>query len=109
MNRLRQVTVVVLAGVAMVTGIEMLGAAASSTRIDADVCGSVGGRHVSVSGCGSVADAIAPWVPPPGAYAPMPEDYYAAPPPPPPPPPPPLPNVNVCANVGRRVSVSGCI
>ena len=31
----------------------------------ADVCGSVGGRFVSVSGCGNVADAIAPWVPPP--------------------------------------------
>lgn len=74
----------------------------------ADVCGSVGGRFVSVSGCGNVADAIAPWVPPPAAYAPLPEDY-AAPPPPPPPPPPPLPNVDVCASVGRRISVSGCV
>ncbi|MDG4666649.1 hypothetical protein [Mycobacterium sp. 236(2023)] len=73
----------------------------------ADVCGSVGGRHVSVNACGNVADAIAPWVPPPAAYAPLPEDYNAAPPPPPPPPPP--PNVSVCANVGRRISVSGCI
>ncbi|MDA2890575.1 hypothetical protein PDG61_06615 [Mycolicibacterium sp. BiH015] len=73
----------------------------------ADVCGSVGGRHVSVNACGNVADAIAPWVPPPAAYAPLPEDYSAAPPPPPPPPPP--PNVSVCANVGRRISVSGCI
>ncbi|HKP44702.1 RNA-binding protein [Mycobacterium sp.] len=36
-------------------------------------------------------------------------------PPPPPPPPPPVyvpgwrPNVNACVNVGRRISVSGCI
>ncbi len=72
----------------------------------ADVCGSVGGRHVSVGGCGSIADAIAPYVPPPAVYAPLPEDYDAAPPPPPPPPP---PNVNVCANFGRRISVSGCV
>ncbi|WP_111509386.1 hypothetical protein [Mycobacterium kyogaense] len=67
----------------------------------ADVCGSVGGRFVSVSGCGNIADAVAPWVPPPGAYAPLPEDYAAPPPPP--------PNVNVCASVGRRISVSGCV
>jgi hypothetical protein len=70
----------------------------------ADVCGSVGGRRVSVSGCGSVADAVAPWVQGPEYYAPMPEDL--APPPPPPPPP---PNINVCANFGRRISVSGCV
>lgn len=74
-------------------------------QASADVCGSVGGRHVSVNACGNVADAIAPWVPPPSVYAPLPEDYAA----PPPPPPPPLPNVSVCANVGRRVSISGCI
>lgn len=66
----------------------------------ADVCVNAG-RRVSVSGCGNVADAVAPYVPPPAAYAPMPEDY--------PPPPPPPPHVNVCANVGRRVSVSGCV
>ena len=71
----------------------------------ADVCASVG-RRVSVSGCGSIADAVAPWVPPPAYYAPLPEDYAA---PPPPPPPPPLPNVNVCANFGRRINVSGCV
>ncbi|AFM19844.1 hypothetical protein Mycch_5158 [Mycolicibacterium chubuense NBB4] len=70
----------------------------------ADVCGSVGGRFVSVSGCGNVADAIAPWVPPPAAYAPLPEDYAAPPPPPPPP-----PNISVCGSVGRRVTVSGCV
>ena len=70
-----------------------------------DVCASVG-RRVSVSGCGSIADAVAPWVPPPAYYAPLPEDYAAPPPPPPPPPP---PNVNVCANFGRRISVSGCV
>ncbi|WP_221194270.1 hypothetical protein [Mycolicibacterium iranicum] len=82
-----------------------LAALSQPQAASADVCGSVGGRHVSVNACGNVADAIAPWVPPPAAYAPLPEDYSAAPPPPPPPP----PNVSVCANIGRRVSVSGCI
>jgi hypothetical protein len=66
----------------------------------ADVCVNAG-RRISVSGCANVADAVAPYVPPPVGYAPMPEDY--------PPPPPPAPNVNVCANVGRRISVSGCL
>ncbi len=64
----------------------------------ADVCANVG-RRISVSGCTNVADAVAPYAPPPAAYAPLPEDY----------PPPPPPHVNVCANVGRRVSVSGCV
>ena len=64
----------------------------------ADVCVNAG-RRVSVSGCTNVADAVAPYAPPPAAYAPLPEDY----------PPPPPPRVNVCANVGRRVSVSGCV
>jgi hypothetical protein len=68
--------------------------------VRADVCVNAG-RRVSVSGCSNVADAVAPYAPPPAAYAPMPEDY--------PPPPPPPPHVNVCANVGRRVSVSGCV
>ncbi len=106
MNRCKRIGVAVLCGVAMVTGIEMLGASTMTTQHDADVCAGVGGRRVSVSGCGSIADAIAPWVPPPAEYAPMPEDYAAPPPPPPPPPP---PNINVCANVGRRINVSGCI
>jgi hypothetical protein len=75
------------------------------------VCGSVGGRHVDISGCADplyeLNDALAtPPPPPPPGEAPPP------PPPPPPPvyvPPPPLPNVNVCASVGRRISVSGCV
>lgn len=54
----------------------------------ASVCGSVGGVHVDVSGCADpfyeLNDALAP-------------------------PPPPAPNVTVCANVGRRISVSGCV
>jgi hypothetical protein len=66
----------------------------------ADVCVNAG-RRVSVSGCGNIADAVAPYAPQPFDYAPMPEDY--------PPPPPPPPHVNVCANVGRRISVSGCV
>jgi len=56
----------------------------------ADVCASVG-RRVSVSGCTNLAEA-----PPPGYYAPLPQDF---------PPPPP---VNVCVGAGRRIHVSGC-
>ena len=70
---------------------------------NADVCASVG-RRVSVSGCANLADVMAPYVPPPAYYAPMPEDYYVPPPPPPPP-------ISVCAGAtGRRghVSVGGC-
>ncbi|MGV9801688.1 RNA-binding protein [Mycobacterium sp. NPDC003449] len=67
----------------------------------ANVCGSVGGRHFDVSGCSDplyeLNDALAP-PPPPGAPPPA----YV-------PPPPPAPNVSVCANVGRRISVSGCV
>lgn len=77
------------------------------------VCGSVGGRHIDVSGCSDplyeLNDALAPPPPPP---PPPPPGEEPPPPPPPPPPvyvPPPPPNVNVCANVGRRISVSGCI
>jgi hypothetical protein len=38
---------------------------------NADVCVS-GGRRVQVSGCANVADAVAPYVPPPAYYASMP-------------------------------------
>ncbi|RFZ32935.1 hypothetical protein DAVIS_05205 [Mycobacterium marinum] len=79
---------------------QVLAVMAPSGAAQADVCVNAG-RRVSVSGCANIADAIAPYVPPPAEYAPLPEDY--------PPPPPPPPNVNVCANVGRRVSVSGCV
>jgi hypothetical protein len=78
----------------------------------ATVCGSIGGRHVDVSGCSDpfsyLNDVLTPPPPPP----PPPGDVPPPPPPPPayvPPPPPPAPNVDVCANVGRRISVSGCI
>ncbi len=74
--------------------------AAGLTVIEAPVagavCGSVGGRYFDVSGCADplneLNDALPP---PPPAYVP--------------PPPPPRPNVTVCANVGRRISVSGCV
>ena len=75
---------------------------------DADVCGSIG-RRVSVGGCANIADTVEDYVPPPAYYAPLPGDppppEYVAPPPPPPPP----PNVRVCANVGRRISIGGCV
>ncbi|BBZ70289.1 hypothetical protein MPRS_13820 [Mycobacterium paraseoulense] len=76
---------------------EMYGLVQPSGVANADVCASVG-RRVSVSGCTNVADTINANVPPPDAYAPLPQDF-------PPPPPPP---VNVCVGGGRRVHVSGC-
>ena len=38
---------------------------------NADVCASAG-RRISVSGCANIADVVAPYVPPPAYYAPMP-------------------------------------
>jgi hypothetical protein len=62
----------------------------------ADV-GASAGRRVQVSGCANIADAIAPYVPPPAYYAPMPDD------------PPPPPNVNACVSYnGRRVNAAAC-
>ena len=49
-----------------------------------------GGARVDVSGC---ADPLSE----------LNDALYA------PPPPPPAPNVSVCVNAGRRISVSGCI
>lgn len=63
---------------------------------NADVCVS-GGRRISVSGCANIADAVAPYVPPPAYYAPMPS--Y----------PPPPPNVTGCVSYnGRWVNAAGC-
>jgi hypothetical protein len=63
----------------------------------ADVCGSVGGRRVSVGGCANIADTVADYAPPPAYYAPLPDD------------PPPPPNVSGCVSYnGRWVSGSGC-
>lgn len=67
----------------------------------ADVCASAG-RRISVGGCVNIADAVAPYVPPPAYYAPLPEDA-------PPPPPPPGSNVSGCIGYnGRWVNASGC-
>lgn len=63
----------------------------------ADVCASGGGPRVQVSGCANIADAVAPYVPPPAYYAPMPYD------------PPPPANVNACVSYnGRRVNAAAC-
>ena len=63
---------------------------------NADVCASAG-RRVSVSGCANIADAVAPYVPPPAYYAPMPYD------------PPPPANVTGCVSYnGRWVNAAGC-
>ncbi len=71
-----------------------------SGRAQADVCASAG-RRVTVSGCANLSDVMAPYVPPPSDYAPLPEDY-----PPPPPPPPP---VTGCVGWnGRWVDANAC-
>ncbi|MDA2950932.1 MAG: hypothetical protein O2892_18175 [Actinomycetota bacterium] len=63
---------------------------------NADVCVS-GGRRVSVSGCANIADVVAPYVPPPAYYAPMPYDQ------------PPPPNVTGCVSYnGRWINADGC-
>jgi hypothetical protein len=50
-----------------------------------------------VSGCANLADAVAPYVPPPAYYAPMPYD------------PPPAPTVTGCVSYnGRWVNAAGC-
>ncbi|MUL82141.1 MULTISPECIES: hypothetical protein [unclassified Mycolicibacterium] len=70
--------------------------AAPAGTASADVCASAG-RRISVGGCVNVADAVAPYVPPPTYYAPLPED---------PPPPPPI---GGCVGYnGRWVHASGC-
>ena len=88
---LAAVTVLALAGVpGMIVTIRAAGVA------KADVCASAG-RRVSVSGCASIADAVAPYVPPPAYYAPMPYD------------PPPPSNVTGCVSYnGRWVNAAGC-
>lgn len=91
---------VAVAALAFLAAPEVFDLVQPTGRAMADVCVNAG-RRISVSGCTNIADAVAPYAPPPTDYAPLPEDY--------PPPPPPAPNVNVCANVGRRVSVSGCV
>ena len=90
-----------LAVLALSAGPEVFAIMQPSGVAHADVCASAG-RRVSVSGCANIADTISSLVPPPYAYAPVPEDY------PPPPPPPPV-NVSVCASAGRRITVSGCV
>ena len=76
--------------------------AAPAGTAEADVCANVG-RRISVGGCVNIADAVAPYVPPPAYYAPLPEDA------PPPPPQPPGSNVSGCIGYnGRWVYAGGC-
>lgn len=93
--RVRSWTVGGVALLAVAAIPEMCAVMRPSGVANADVCASVG-RRVSVSGCTNVADTVNANVPPPDAYAPLPQDF---------PPPPP---VNVCVGGGRRVHVSGC-
>ena len=69
--------------VVFAAGLTMLG----TGQANATVCGSVGGARVDVSGC---ADPLSE----------LNDALYA---------PPPAPDVSVCVNAGRRISVSGCI
>jgi hypothetical protein len=63
---------------------------APSGEASADVCASAG-RRVTVSGCASLADVMAPYVVPPDAYAPI------------------TPNASACVGWnGRWVNASGC-
>lgn len=56
----------------------------------ADVCASAG-RRVTVSGCASLSDVMAPYVVPPDTYAPL------------------TPNASACVGWnGRWVNASGC-
>lgn len=86
-----------IAALALTGAPEMFDIGRPPAKTMADVCVNAG-RRISVSGCTNIADAVAPYAPPPTDYAPLPEDY-----------PPPPPNINVCANVGRRVTISGCV
>jgi hypothetical protein len=72
--------VLVFSGLATTPAIVV--ASHSADRAEATVCVNAG-RRISVSGCSNIADNIERYVPPPAAYAPLPEDD--APPPPPPP------------------------
>ena len=103
-SNLRSGVSLATAAMAIAAAIGTLITVADPDAANADVCVSAG-RRVSVSGCANLADVMAPYVPPPDYYAPLPDDYYVPPPPPPPPP----PRINGCVGVsGRRVSVSGC-
>jgi hypothetical protein len=94
--RVRSWAVAGLAAVALATVPGAILTIHAPGKANADVCASVG-RRVSVSGCANVADAVAPYVPPPAYYAPLPDD------------PPPPANVSGCVSYnGRWVSAGGC-
>lgn len=92
-SRLRAVAAAVLALAAVLATVVAVPAPGTAS---ADVCVSAG-RRVSVGGCANVADAVAPYVPPPAYYAPLPDD------------PPPPPNFTGCVSYnGRWVNAGGC-
>ena len=102
-----------ISGRAVVVAVAVLfagGLGIATAPVSGAICGSLGGRHVDVSGCAdplyemNYVDAPPPPPPPPGDVPPPPPPAYVYVPPPPPP-----PNVDVCASVGRRISVSGCV
>lgn len=104
------------AAVLMLTGIPAAIVTVATPPVSkADVCGSVGGRHVSVGGCRDIFNPVEDYAPPPAYYAPMPDDdplpddYPYMPAPAYVPPPPLAPNISVCGDIGRRINVSGCV
>lgn len=90
---------VATAAVMALTGVPAFLAVVAPPTANADVCASAG-RRISVGGCANLSDVMAPYVPPPEYYAPMPAD---------PPPPDYTPNVSGCVGWnGRWVNASGC-
>ena len=82
----------------VVVATTVLGMCVTPAPVSGAICGSVGGVHVDVTGCADPLSEL--------------DGALEYPPPPPPPPPvyiPPAPNVSVCADVGRRINVAGCI
>ncbi|WP_396894999.1 hypothetical protein [Mycolicibacterium sp.] len=74
----------------LVGGPVALAVMVSSGTASADVCASAG-RRVTVSGCASLSDVMAPYVVPQDAYAPI------------------TPNASACVGWnGRWVNASGC-
>ncbi|MBE5502512.1 Uncharacterised protein [Mycobacteroides abscessus subsp. massiliense] len=101
-SRARRIGAAAAAALALITLPGALAIVVPTGTAHADVCAS-GGRRITVGGCVNIADAVAPYVPPPAYYAPLPEDV------PPPPPPPPGSNVSGCIGYnGRWVHASGC-
>lgn len=87
---IRRLAIGAAAVLSMVGGSAALTVIAPGSSANADVCASAG-RRVTVSGCASLSDVMAPYVVPTDAYAPI------------------TPNASACVGWnGRWVNASGC-